>query len=249
MEKKVMDNLNNNPNLSDDNRIMIYQGLCDIKSFIEGCYEVNINFDNILNILATVKLVDVEDADSYFSYSSSDNQITRKKTDDEDMIFDFCSSLFRLLSQRYDSDANKYRSGLLIEDENGIHNNLLNDEVISRLTTMYTGLEDKKRIDTDTRDKEDGTCIRDVIVNDMSEVVGFQNLLAHFFDARGIEFYETLAEKISEEKAKDFISIADSSMNHSSADPENKIAISKRRKYDAYIALMKEKSLEVIPSL
>lgn len=247
MEENVRKCLDNNPNLSADNRTVIYEGLCNIKNLVHNCYQVNINFDNISQILSTVKIIDVDDADSYFSYSRSDNQIIRKKTDDKYMIFDFYSSLLRLISQRYDFSANKYNSGLLIEDENGTRNSLLNDELISRLTTLLTRCEDRKRVDV--TDKEDGTSIQDIIINDMSETVGIQNLLTYFFDARGIEFYESLAEIMSEEEANDFISIVDRSRDRSDIDSGNRIPIEKRKKYDAYIALMKEKLLEVIPKL
>lgn len=244
----LMESLNQNQNLNDDQRILIYKGICDIGEFVSNFYKVNINYNNIEGILKSVKLVDVDEADLYFSYSSENNQITRKKSsDEENMTFDFYKSMLSLISQRYDESMMKYQSGVIFENELGrTYNKALNNELLSRITTMITGIEDRNR--KDSIDKEDLSCIKDVVIDDFSQITGFETLISCFFDARGMDLFGILSEKIGVEQAEDLISIVDDSEKDFD-DNENKIKIAKRQKYDAYIKLLLDMNLETIPTL
>lgn len=244
----LMKSLNENSNLNDDQRRMIYECINEIGKFVENFYEVNINFNDTQEILRTVKLVDVEESDSYFLYSSEANQITRKKSDDtQNMLFDLYKSVLSIVSQRYDEGSSTYQSGITFEDEFGKRCNVaLNNELLSRITTMITHVEDRNR--KDSIDKEDFSCIKDVIIDDLSKIIGFENLIACFFDAKGMTLFDELSEKIGVEQTMDFISIADDSEKDIDND-NHQIRIAKRRKYDSYIKLLLELNLETINTL
>lgn len=237
--------LTKNHNLTDEEVTMLGTGLSSIYYFISEKYGIDINYDNIVNIMSSIKFEKIRDENipDFVTYNRIDNKIVKKcSPGNSSLIYEYYRCLFEIISQRYNDELKRYESGLIYEDSVGNkYGERLNNILISRLTTLITDLDDPKQVDPYFYDEVSPYNLNDIVMGDLIEVLGLYNLLESFLTANGEDLFCRISQTLgSDTVAKDF---------YSSIDNYDEDRIENRKKYNYYINLLKENKLEDVPKI
>lgn len=233
-----------NENLTDDYKTMLSTCLTSLFYFIYNNYGLEVNFDNFLEKIKTIKIekLNDENIDDYISYDSEQNKIEMKcSKGNNNVLFDYYKVLLQIVSQRYDEDTKRYESGLIHKSSDGKeYGTGINNMIISRIATLMSDIEDPNMKEL-YYDDPSGITLKDLLMKNMIDVLGFETLLSGFFNSSGSEiFYEISTTLGSQEATKEF---------YSSIDHYDEDRINNRKKYNKYISILKENKLNNTPTL
>lgn len=233
-----------NENLTDNYKTMLSTCLTSLFYFIYNNYGLEVNFDNFLEKIKTIKIEKItdENIDDHISYGSEQNKIEMKcSKGNNNILFDYYAVLLQIVSQRYDENTKRYESGLIHKSNDGKeYGTGINDMIISRIATLMSDIEDPNMKEL-YYDDPSGITLKDLLMKNMIDVLGFETLLSGFFNANGSSiFYEISTILGSQEAAKDF---------YSSIDHYDEDRIENRKKYNKYISILKENKLNNTPTL
>ncbi len=190
VDVKLFEYLNSNENLSENQKKILYDYLCIIKSIYDK-YIGNYVFDNVSELIRTLKIQEIDET-SEISYDKNSNTLMLGKLA-LNHEYNTYKSLFELTSQSYDEENHSYNSGIIIKSENGTeYGKRLNDLIISKLIAYNTGytLSDESIANNDE------------LVKNITDVIGSEKLVTYFAYGNGkLLFSELFSNKnISEEK-------------------------------------------------
>lgn len=234
-----------NNNLTDEQVTMLGTGLSSIYYFVSEKYGIDVEYDNIINIMSSIKFEKIEDESipDFVTYNKIDNKIVKKcSPGNTNLIYEYYRCLFEIISQRYNDELKRYESGLIYEDSQGNkYGERLNNILIARLTTLITDLDNPKQGDPYFYDEVSPYNLNDVVIGDMLEIVGLDNLLENFLTANGANLFYKISQTLgSDTAARDF---------YSSIDNYDEDRVENRKKYNYYIKLLKENKLENMPKM
>lgn len=138
IDNRLYESLNNNSNITNNQKELLYSYLLQVKKNIFDPYIPDFNFDNILNLLQNLKVVEGSD-NEIIHYDKSNNTLILGKSPDN-QEFNTYRSLINLICQRYDEEDKKYNSGLTITIDGKEYGTKLNDLLIDYLININTGL-------------------------------------------------------------------------------------------------------------
>lgn len=138
IDNRLYESLNNNSNITNNQKELLYSYLLQVKKNIFDPYIPDFNFDNILNLLQNLKVVEGSD-NEIIHYDKSNNTLILGKLPDN-QEFNTYRSLINLICQRYDEEDKKYNSGLTITIDGKEYGTKLNDLLIDYLININTGL-------------------------------------------------------------------------------------------------------------
>ena len=195
MDNKLYDSINSNSNLNDSQKIKINNYLQTIKYFY-SLYGVEYDFENISNILNTLRIVDGTETEE-ISYNRENNIIILGKSP-SNVEFNSIKCLLELCSQRYDLDEQKLNNGLIIEKDNKEYGKQLNESLIKFLTTLITGLSTEA--DDKLTDEDINKDRRFDVLHKIQELVGVKTVVESFANAKGEFLFNELSKYIDKEQ-------------------------------------------------
>lgn len=209
-------------------------------------FDVYVPIENASLLLSNLKVIrnyNQELSDRAYYYDLDQNTIIDNKRfvkDGDRRLYDYCSVVLDIMSKKYNPETSKYSDGLVYEDENSRKfGSRINEKLKHKLVTLMTDQVIKEeKIEDFYVDKANDPCtLEDCLLMDINTIINMEDLLTHFINADGISFYQTICSNLSddEQKAKDFISNIDEYTRDKS--------IEQRKKYDEYLALMKQQKL------
>lgn len=191
MDDKLLEILNNNSNLDDSQKIKINNYLQAVKLFY-GKYGVEYNFENISDILRTLKIVEGTDKEE-ISYNNEQNVIILGKSP-KNVEFNSVKCLLEFCSQKYDKETGKYNSGILIKKDDKEYGKEVNKCLTNFLTTMATDLcreeDEELTIEEMLKDR------RPDVLHMIQEFVSAEKLVEYYSNADGQGLFNELSKNI-----------------------------------------------------
>ena len=138
IDNNLFNSINNNVNITKNQKEMLYKFLIVIKSEIFDPYISDFNFDNIGNILQNLKITEGS-VDEIIHYDNKNNILILGKSP-VNQEFNTYKSLLNLICQRYDEENKNYTRGLEIVIDGKTYGTKLTDLLIEHLITVNTGL-------------------------------------------------------------------------------------------------------------
>ena len=229
-------------NISEIDKNLLAQTISKIDLFFAK-FGVNIDYDNSRELFENLKIVDVQGKQNYVvSYDETSNTI---KQNFENPDFspkkyeaELVESLLSVLSQKFNFEEDRYDKGLKSKDTNlESHGTALNKMIKSYIATLITGYNKEESVKDFYLDSpNDYETIPDRAIHDFCEVFGAEFLLESFINGDGSELFYKVGEILgSEESAVELYDSIDNYKNDS---------ISKRRKYDMNMEVLKVNKLE-----
>ena len=156
----------------------------DILNYIKDIYafyEVDYNFDNIVNIIQNMNIVDGKEND-ITSYDYKNNTLILGESD-QNKEYNRLKSFIQITSQK----------GLIIQNENGEEElNELNELIIDRIITNTTGIL-KNQIESEDlyhlTEKDEKRAKEDELLFKLNKVLPIKELIDCFVNQRGEELY------------------------------------------------------------
>ena len=142
IDNNLFDSLSSNPNLTNNQKEMLYKFLIKIKNDIFDPYISDYNFDNVLPLIKSLRIIEGSEND-IIKYDKSSNILVLGKSPNN-QEFNTYKSLLNLVCQNYDFEDNKYNSGLIVTIDGKEYGTKLNDLLTDYLITINTGLSNKE---------------------------------------------------------------------------------------------------------
>lgn len=237
--------LSQNKHLSENHKSMIGDSIINIIAIFvkeNSGYGIDANINNFSEIIQNIKLeVIKEDIPDMINYNKEENKITMKCTNDEKVLLDYFKILIQIITQRYDNETKRVENGLIYRNFNGEeYGTELNNVITSRIATLVSGIEDPKMKEL-YYDDPTGITLKDIMISNLIDVLGFENLISNFVNANGSEIFLQISEMLgSMSAAKDF---------YNTIDHYDEDRIENRKKYNKYMSILNENKLNNTPTL
>ena len=233
--------LDDNKNLTAEYKEQIKYAVNYIDAFLINNFNVGISVENCAMLLINLKITEVEkDTEKAYNYNFETNTLEKntKIKYDTRMVYDYCMSIFDIITKKYDKETNSYSDGLIYVDElNNTFGNKINEKLKHQLVTCE--VIDEEKVKDFYVDKADDPCtLEDALLIDINSMISSEELVYDFINADGISFYQEINKRLKEdeEKTKSFLDNIDKYTKENSIDS--------RKKYDELITRMKEYIVE-----
>lgn len=188
VDTNLFDYINSNQNLTESQKSRLYDMLNIIK-FIYDKYVGDYNFDNVAELIKTVKITE-KGEDSEILYDKDNNELVLGKSQNN-KEYNTYKCLIELTSQRFDRKTNSYLTGVIVKSEDGHeYGKKLNDLIISKLITYNTGYSLAS----------ESIFENDELLKNITDTIGSEKLVAYFTNANGKQLFTELFNK--EKKGK-----------------------------------------------
>ena len=195
----LVDSLNKNPNMTKDQKEMLYKYFITIKEDIFDQYISDYDFSNSSFLIENVKLVS-GGTDDIIHYDKDSNSLVIGKSPDN-QAFNTYKSLIELVSQNYDESQNKVTSGLSVTIDGKKCGSKLNDLLTEYIITINTGMFSKNDMD------ESKINSKDVMVFCFEDMAGgAEKLMEYFTYGNGEKLYLEISQLLGEDNTRELYS-------------------------------------------
>ena len=196
LEKLISSSLSSNTSLSMDDRNCISEIILNYFSTFRA-YNISVEDTTYLNlgsVLKTLNLSENTEINTAYEYNEETNSLicNKNRITVTNKILDksFQASILKAICTPI-TKTNDNISGLIFKKDNIEYGKLINDKCIERVRELTFGNQDDEIVTVPTTE--------DYIVRDLERFLGYESLFNNMINAKGLDFYYIMSDKISPE--------------------------------------------------